>query len=78
MTKYDLEDNWDFSAEELDFYYLDLINYRAISNLIARRFGIIHQSPQLILIYQGQAVYNQSHHRISVRALRDALKEAVV
>ena len=78
MTKHQLEDNWDFSTEELDFYYLDLINRRSVSNLVASRFGVVHQSPQIILIHQGQAVYNESHHMISIKALREALKEAVV
>ncbi len=73
MAKQKLEDDWDFTAEDLDFYYLDLINNRAISNEVANYFGVTHQSPQVILIKNGKATYNTSHHQIGVQALHKAL-----
>jgi len=51
--------------ENADFYLLDLIRYRHISNEIAEQFGITHESPQLLLIWQGKVVYHESHSRIS-------------
>ncbi|MBC8033207.1 MAG: bacillithiol system redox-active protein YtxJ, partial [Chitinophagaceae bacterium] len=33
--------------EGIDFYYLDLINYRRISNKIAETFQVRHESPQV-------------------------------
>jgi bacillithiol system protein YtxJ len=50
-------------------YFLDLIEYREISNEIASRYGVTHQSPQLILIKNGQAVYNASHSDIDASVL---------
>lgn len=47
-------------------YYLDLISYREISNLIAEEFKVEHESPQVLLIKAGQSVYNASHMAISV------------
>lgn len=47
-------------------YFLDLLNHRDISNEIAIRFGIEHQSPQLILIQDGKATHDASHDAISV------------
>lgn len=73
MARYQLERDWDFSDEELSFYYLDLINYRSVSNEVADRFGIIHQSPQIIVLKDGKAVYNTSHHKISIPDLRQGL-----
>ena len=72
-AKYRLEQEWDFSAEELSFYYLDLLAYRPISNKIAEALGVSHQSPQIILLKSGRAVYDTSHHMISVTALRNQL-----
>ncbi len=72
-AKHRLETEWDFSDEDLRFYYLDLLAYRAVSDAIARRFGVIHQSPQLIVLHNGEATFDTSHHRISVAALRAAL-----
>lgn len=75
-AKHGLESKWDFNEDELDFYYLDLLNLRPISNEIANRFGVIHQSPQVIVIANGKAVFDTSHHRISVPALRSAIESA--
>ena len=46
------------------YYFLDLLRYRDISNLIAEKFNIIHQSPQLILIKNGKVVDHSSHYGI--------------
>ena len=58
------------SAEKVIPYFLDLIEYREISNAIASRFGITHQSPQLIVIKNGKAVYNASHSDIDAETLK--------
>ncbi|MDR6967270.1 bacillithiol system protein YtxJ [Flavobacterium arsenatis] len=51
-------------------YFLDLLNYREISNEIAQRFGVQHQSPQIIVIKNGVAVYDTSHDSIEASALK--------
>ena len=51
-------------------YFLDLLNYRDISNEIATRFEVYHQSPQLLLIKEGQSVYDASHSDIDAVALK--------
>lgn len=48
----------------LKMYYLDLLSYRSISNEIANRFQVPHQSPQLLLIKEGEIVKNASHYDI--------------
>ncbi|MES2544220.1 MAG: bacillithiol system redox-active protein YtxJ [Bacteroidota bacterium] len=64
----------DFDIETLQYniatYFLDLLNYRDISNEIASRFNVQHQSPQLILIKNGLAVYNVSHSDIDAGELK--------
>jgi bacillithiol system protein YtxJ len=52
-------------------YYLDLLAHRDISNEIANRFGVYHQSPQLIVIQEGKAVYDRSHESIDAKKLVD-------
>ena len=51
-------------------YFLDLLNHRDISNEIASRFEVYHQSPQLILIKEGKAVYDASHSDIDALELK--------
>lgn len=59
--------------EEMDFYFLDLIEYRSVSNEIAERFNVIHQSPQLIILKKGEAVYDASHESIDAEILNQYL-----
>lgn len=61
------------NTENIDFYYLDLLNYRNISNEIAEQFIITHQSPQVILIKNEEAVYNASHDGISLETIKQHL-----
>jgi len=49
---------------DLDFHYLDLINYRSLSNKIAQDFKVHHESPQILLIKNGECVYDESHMAI--------------
>lgn len=52
-------------SEKIDIYYLDLLNYREISNEVGHTFQVIHQSPQLVLIKNGVAVADASHYDIT-------------
>ncbi len=56
--------------EKVDAYFLDLLNFRAISNEIASRFEVVHQSPQLLLIKNGKSVYDVSHDSIDAELLK--------
>lgn len=59
--------------DKVDAYFLDLLEYRDISNEIASRFGVYHQSPQLLLIKNGQSVYDASHDAIDAGDLAGRL-----
>ncbi len=48
------------NPEHIDFYYLDLLSYREISNQIASRFEVHHESPQVLLIVNGECIYDES------------------
>jgi bacillithiol system protein YtxJ len=61
------------SSDKVTPYFLDLIAHRDISNEIATRFGVYHQSPQLILIKEGKAIYNVSHSDIDAEELKKKL-----
>jgi len=73
-AKHRLENGYDLDSENVALYYLDLLSYRDISNEIAKRFGIIHQSPQLIILKKGQAIANSSHHAISLNTLKEQIQ----
>lgn len=52
--------------KDVNFYYLDLLQYRKLSNQIASDLRIIHQSPQLLVIENGVCTENSSHQAISL------------
>ncbi len=56
-----------FSEEHqnLKVYYLDLLNYRNVSNEVANSFQVIHQSPQLLVIKNGNSSYDASHYEVA-------------
>lgn len=46
---------------------------RAASNAVATRFGIRHESPQVLLISRGELLWHASHHRVNGQEIRSAL-----
>ncbi|WP_417556968.1 bacillithiol system redox-active protein YtxJ [Mesoflavibacter zeaxanthinifaciens] len=48
-----------------DLYYLDLLNYRDVSNEVGYKFQVMHQSPQLLIIKNGVVVAHASHGAIN-------------
>ena len=52
--------------DNLPVYFLDLIKHRDISNQIAQDFHVHHESPQLLLIKDGECILDQSHSSISI------------
>lgn len=69
MTMNRLERSWSDELNKLKVYYLDLIAFRNISNEIAKKFGVYHESPQVIMIKDGRAIYDASHMEISVERI---------
>ena len=57
--------NWkEEDATKITPYYLDLIAYRSLSNSVADRLGVPHESPQVLLIQNGEVTYHESHYGI--------------
>lgn len=55
----------DSDSEKITPYFLDLIASRDLSDLVAREFRVPHESPQVLLIRNGEAIYDNSHFGIS-------------
>jgi len=64
-----------FTEDNISMYFLDLLEYRDISNEIANRFQVTHQSPQLLLIKNGKSVYDVSHSDINAGELETKLQD---
>ncbi|GAA3630393.1 bacillithiol system redox-active protein YtxJ [Flavivirga jejuensis] len=57
--------SYNLTEKDLDLYYLDLINYRDVSNEVGYKFQVMHESPQLLVIRNGVVVAHASHGAIN-------------
>lgn len=57
------------APQNVKFYYLDLLKYRPISNKIADVFGVYHESPQILIIKNGECTYDESHGGIEMQEI---------
>lgn len=75
MAKSRLERSYDIT-NPLKFYCLDLIRYRNISNQVAADFKVHHESPQVLLIKNGECIYEESHNGIDMFEITEQAKVA--
>ena len=66
--------DYEASNQEATVYYLDLLKYRPLSNLIAQNLNIPHQSPQMIVLQEEEVVHDASHHAIQWKDVKNMTK----
>lgn len=59
-----------------DVALIEVQRARQLSNEIENRLGVAHESPQVIILSNGQVVWNASHFKITADAVADAVKKA--
>ena len=50
--------------------------HRPVSDAVAQRLGLRHETPQAILLRDGKVIWNASHFRITATQLEQALPKA--
>jgi len=73
MAKKRFEMDWSVLPENTSLYFLDLISYRDISAQIAETFQVHHESPQILLIKDGDCVLDASHSDISAEEVAEVI-----
>ncbi|MEP1096187.1 MAG: bacillithiol system redox-active protein YtxJ [Cyclobacteriaceae bacterium] len=68
-----LERKWEDT--DIQAYFLDLISHRDVSNAVEREFGVLHQSPQALLIKGGKVVHHSSHSGIDFDEISSIAKD---
>ncbi|MES2431817.1 MAG: bacillithiol system redox-active protein YtxJ [Bacteroidota bacterium] len=59
--------------DNLDFNFLDLIAHKNISQKISDDFSVYHESPQVLLIKNGECIFDESHTAISMDEIASQL-----
>ncbi len=67
------EHEYDIDATSLKCYFLDLLNHRDVSDEIANRWHVRHQSPQTLLIKDKKVVAHSSHDDIDANETKSLL-----
>jgi bacillithiol system protein YtxJ len=57
----------------IDCYYLDLLNYRELSNQITIEYEVMHESPQILIVKDGSCIYDASQMGITGTELNEQL-----
>ena len=65
----------DIVSDSFLYYYLDLIKFRDISDKIAEKFVVHHESPQVLIIDNGDCIYDESHLDITAKEIEKILGE---
>lgn len=60
----------------LPIFEVNVLSQRPLSRAIEARFGVVHESPQALLLQNGRVLWHASHGAVTVRAVRAALREA--
>lgn len=64
-------------AGEIDVCLVDVLRHRTASQAVASRFGVRHESPQVLVVRDGQVAWHGSHYCVTLDAVRRAVDLAV-
>jgi len=73
MVLNQFQNNAEFDEDRVLLLYLDLLAHRDISDNISERFGILHQSPQMLILKDEEIVHHSSHSAIVPSAINQVL-----
>lgn len=65
MVLKNFEESWSALPSNVDTHFLDLLQYREISNGLSAQLHVKHESPQVIVVRNGKAIYHASHDSIN-------------
>ena len=58
----------------LQYAMVTVQTHRAVSNAVAQKLGVRHETPQALLIRSGRVVWSASHFRVTAAAVEDAIR----
>lgn len=67
--------NWTSDNDLAELYLLDLLRFRDVSNEVAEITGVIHQSPQAIVLRGTEVIYEETHSGIDARKIESILRK---
>ncbi len=56
---------------DVPVFLVDVLGSRPLSQALAARLGVRHESPQVILLHAGIAAWHASHSAVTADAIRE-------
>lgn len=75
MVWHQFQNEIDFNNDHIEMLYLDLLAHRDISNEITKRFKVLHQSPQILVIKDAEVLHHASHSAIRISNIKKYLPQ---
>lgn len=66
------ENDWE-NTPKCQLFFIDLIAHREVSNKLSELSGVLHQSPQVIVIKNAESIYDASHSGINAHEILSLL-----
>ncbi len=73
MALNQFERNFESGGADAGYYLLDLLNYRDVSNAVADKLNVPHQSPQVVVLRDGEVIHTESHHGIDIKKIQQLI-----
>lgn len=73
VAKGDLEQSSEEILDHADMHFVNVVHHREASDYIASELDIRHESPQVILVDQGDVVWHASHGSIEAEKMLDEI-----
>lgn len=55
------------------FWVIDVLQYRELSNFISKSLSIRHESPQALILYKGECIWEEDHMDIHPTDIAEVL-----
>lgn len=73
MVWHQFQNEIDFNNDHIEMLYLDLLAHRDVSNEVTKRFQVLHQSPQILVIKNAEVLHHASHSAIRLSNIKKYL-----
>ena len=61
----------------MDRSMVEVVRFRPISQYIAQKTSVRHESPQILVIVNGEVIYHASHSEVNKVNIQQAYKKAL-
>ncbi|MGB5981474.1 MAG: bacillithiol system redox-active protein YtxJ [Nonlabens sp.] len=75
MALSQFEKGYENDGVDAGYYLLDLLENRDVSNAVAEKLKVAHQSPQVIVLDDEKVIHNDSHHGIDIKKIQALIKK---